>query len=248
MEKHANTIEYEVYGDYALFSDPVVRVGGEKTSYSIPTYEALRGITESIFWKPTIFWVIDEIRVMNRIQTETKGIRPIKYNGGNELAYYTYLKDVRYQVRAHFEFNEHQVNMVQDRNERKYQCMSERMVKSGGRRDIFLGTRECQGYVEPCTVMEGEGFYDNDGNISFGIMVHGITYSDEAVRENEKKHMTIRLWNAYMKDGVIRFPEPEECQIRKVVAEMEMKTFDEKNFCGIREFERGNLFGLDTNA
>lgn len=248
MEKHANTIEYEVYGNYALFSDPVVRVGGEKTSYSIPTYEALRGITESIFWKPTIFWVIDEIRVMNRIQTETKGIRPIKYNGGNELAYYTYLKDVRYQVRAHFEFNEHQVNMVQDRNERKYQCMSERMVKSGGRRDIFLGTRECQGYVEPCTVMEGEGFYDNDGNISFGIMVHGITYSDEAVRENEKKHMTIRLWNAYMKDGVIRFPEPEECQIRKVVAEMEMKTFDEKNFCGIREFERGNLFGLDTNA
>ena len=106
MEKHANTIEYEVYGNYALFSDPVVRVGGEKTSYSIPTYEALRGITESIFWKPTIFWVIDEIRVMNRIQTETKGIRPIKYNGGNELAYYTYLKDVRYQVRAHFEFNE----------------------------------------------------------------------------------------------------------------------------------------------
>ena len=96
--------------------------------------------------------------------------------------------------------------------------------------------------------MEGEGFYDNDGNISFGIMVHGITYSDEAVRENEKKHMTIRLWNAYMKEGVIRFPEPEECQIRKVVAEMEMKTFDEKNFCGIREFERGNLFGLDTNA
>ena len=55
MEKHANTIEYEVYGDYALFSDPVVRVGGEKTSYSIPTYEALRGITESIFWEhPTM--------------------------------------------------------------------------------------------------------------------------------------------------------------------------------------------------
>ncbi len=30
MEKHANTIEYEVYGNYALFSDPVMRVGGEK--------------------------------------------------------------------------------------------------------------------------------------------------------------------------------------------------------------------------
>ena len=53
MKKHRNTIEYEVYGDYALFSDPVMRVGGEKSSYSIPTYEAVKGITESIYWKPT---------------------------------------------------------------------------------------------------------------------------------------------------------------------------------------------------
>jgi CRISPR-associated protein Cas5d len=248
MKKYRNTIEFEVYGPYALFSDPVMRVGGEKTSYHIPTYEALRGIVESIYWKPTIMWIVDAVRVMNPIQTETKGIRPIAYNGGNELAYYTYLKDVRYQVRAHFEINYNHTELKDDRNEYKHHNIAKRMVKRGGRRDIFLGTRECQGYVEPCTVMEGEGFYDNDGNISFGIMVHGITYSDEAVRENEKKHMTIRLWNAYMKDGVIRFPEPEECQIRKVVAEMEMKTFDEKNFCGIREFERGNLFGLDTNA
>ena len=230
MKKYRNTIEFEVYGPYALFSDPVMRVGGEKTSYHIPTYEALRGILESIYWKPTIMWIVDAVRVMNPIQTETKGIRPIAYNGGNELAYYTYLKDVRYQVRAHFEMNYNHPELEEDRNEYKHHNIAKRMVKRGGRRDIFLGTRECQGYVEPCTVMEGEGFYDNDGNISFGIMVHGITYSDEAVRENEKKHMTIRLWNAYMKDGVIRFPEPEECQIRKVVEEMEMKTFDETNF------------------
>ena len=30
MKKYRNTIEFEVYGDYALFSDPVTRVGGEK--------------------------------------------------------------------------------------------------------------------------------------------------------------------------------------------------------------------------
>ena len=51
MKKYRNTIEFEVYGPYALFSDPVMRVGGEKTSYHIPTYEALRGIVESIYWK-----------------------------------------------------------------------------------------------------------------------------------------------------------------------------------------------------
>lgn len=62
MKKYRNTIEFEVYGSYALFSDPVMRVGGEKTSYHIPTYEALRGVVESIYWKPTIMWIVDAVR------------------------------------------------------------------------------------------------------------------------------------------------------------------------------------------
>ena len=28
--KHRNTVEFQISGDYALFSDPVMRVGGEK--------------------------------------------------------------------------------------------------------------------------------------------------------------------------------------------------------------------------
>ena len=48
MKKYRNTIEFEVYGSYALFSNPVMRVGGEKTSYHIPTYEALKGIVERL--------------------------------------------------------------------------------------------------------------------------------------------------------------------------------------------------------
>ena len=42
MKKYRNTIEFEVCGPYAIISDPVMRVGGEKTSYHIPTYEAMR--------------------------------------------------------------------------------------------------------------------------------------------------------------------------------------------------------------
>lgn len=30
MKKYRNTIEFEVYGANALFSDPIMRVGGEK--------------------------------------------------------------------------------------------------------------------------------------------------------------------------------------------------------------------------
>ena len=60
-----NTIEYKVYGKYALFTDPLTKIGGEKFTYQIPTYEALKGITESIYWKPTFVWIIDDVRVMN---------------------------------------------------------------------------------------------------------------------------------------------------------------------------------------
>ena len=90
--EHPNIVEFEVYGDYALFSDPLMRLGGEKCSYQVPTYEALKGILSSVYWKPTFIWRILDVRVMNPIQTEVKGIRPIKYSGGNDLAYYTYLK------------------------------------------------------------------------------------------------------------------------------------------------------------
>lgn len=62
IQRQRNSIEYKVYGKYALFSDPIMRVGGEKCTYQIPTYEAIKGITESIYWKPTLLWVVDGVR------------------------------------------------------------------------------------------------------------------------------------------------------------------------------------------
>ena len=134
-----NIIEYSVFGRYALFTDPLSKTGGEKFSYQLPTYQALKGITESIYWKPTFTWVIDECRIMKPIQTESKGIRPIKYGGGNDLAFYTYLRDVEYRVKAHFEWNENRKDLAQDRNENKHYDIAKRMLERGGRRDIFLG-------------------------------------------------------------------------------------------------------------
>ncbi len=146
LKKYRNTIEFEVYGSYALFSDPVLRVGGEKTSYHIPTYEALKGITESIYWKPSIIWYIDAVRIMNPIQTETKGIRPIAYNGGNELAYYTYLKDVKYQVRAHFEPNNNQPKLKEDsRNENKHHNIAKKNGTKRWTQRHFSGNQRMSG-------------------------------------------------------------------------------------------------------
>ncbi|WP_144463660.1 type I-C CRISPR-associated protein Cas5c [Siminovitchia fortis] len=221
-----NQIEFEVHGNYALFTDPLTKIGGEKMSYQIPTYQSLKGIVESIYWKPTIIWIIDEVRVMNPIRTESKGIRPIEYGGGNTLAYYTYLRDVRYQVRAHFIFNPHRPDLAFDRNEHKHHNIAKRAVKAGGRRDIFLGSRECQGYVEPCEFGRGEGYYDKyDGQIDFGVMVHGINYPDETGRNQ----METRLWRPTMKDGYIKFIRPDECTMIRPIGEMLPKEFNQSN-------------------
>ncbi len=237
-----NQIEFEVYGNYALFTDPLTKIGGEKMSYQIPTYESLKGIVESVYWKPTIMWVIDEMRVINPIRTESKGIRPIEYNGGNTLAYYTYLRDVRYQVRAHFIFNPHREDLAFDRNEHKHHNVAKRAVNAGGRRDIFLGSRECQGYVEPCVYGEGTSFYSEyPGEIDFGIMVHGINYPGET----GKGVMETRLWRPVMKGGIIRFIRPDECTLVRPIGEKPQKKFDHTNVQPVDElymelFERGD--------
>ena len=240
---HENIVEFEVHGDYALFSDPITRTGGEKCTYLIPTYEAIKGVLHSVYWKPTIVWIIDEIRIMNQILTVTKGIRPIRYdNGKNELSFYTYLKDCRYQVKAHFEWNENRPELVKDRNENKHHNVAKRMIEKGGKRDVFLGCRECQAYVEPCIYGQGKGFYDNPASVSevsFGLMYHGITYADEANTIETKGKMTARFWYSVMKNGNIKFPHPKECPVSRPIRSMSIKPFGEQlhNFTCILESE-----------
>lgn len=216
-----NCIEFKVHGRYALFTDPLTKVGGEKCSYHVPTYEALKGIVKSIYWKPTLIWVIDEVRVMKRIRTQTKGTKPQEFGGGNTLAIYTFLADVEYQVRAHFEWNPHRTALEADQIEGKHFAIAKRMVERGGRQDIFLGTRDCQGYVESCKFGDGVGDLDNDGELAFGLMFHGFDYPDET--GDSKLHA--RFWRPTMNNGVIRFDRPEDCAVKRYVRDMTVKPF-----------------------
>jgi CRISPR-associated protein Cas5d len=211
-----NIVEFKVSGKYALFTDPLTKIGGEKCSYHIPTYEALKGILSSVYWKPTIIWIIDKVRIMKPVRTQTKGVKPVKYSGGNDLSIYTYLADVEYQVKAHFVWNENRKDMEQDRNENKHWIVAKRMIERGGRRDVFLGARECQGYVEPCKFGEGDSFYDSYGEIDYGLMFHGFDYPDEL----GKNELHARFWQPKMINGIVDFIRPEECKIRKLVKGM----------------------------
>lgn len=203
-------IAFEVEGEYALFSEPITRVGGEKYSYPIPTYEAVKGICESIYWKPTFQWVVDKVRVLNPIKSEAKGIKTLSYSKPvHSLSYYTYLKKVRYQVQAHIEWNTAREDLASDRIMRKHYDMAIRSIKNGGRRDIFLGTRECQAYIHPTEFGAGEGAYDNSGTVCYGLLYHSITYPNQS----DNKEMRINMWTARMENGVINYPRPENCDV-----------------------------------
>jgi CRISPR-associated protein Cas5d len=128
-------------------------------------------------------------------------------------------------VRAHFEWNKNHKDLEQDRIDGKHFAIAKRMLDRGGRQDIFLGTRDCQGYVEPCIFGEGKGAYDEDDEIGYGLMFHGFDYPDETGADE----LYARFWYPTLKKGVLTFDRPEDCKYRKFVRNMDAKTFGTVN-------------------
>jgi CRISPR-associated protein Cas5d len=147
----------------------------------------------------------------------------------NDLAYYTYLKNPEYEVKVHFEWNQNRPDLEQDRNENKHFQVLKRSIEAGGRRDIFLGTRECQGYVESLELDDfgkKPGFYDDyPGEIDFGVMLHGISYPDETGNDE----LEVRLWRPKCVKGIVQFIRPEDCTVRRMIKKSSMKIFNTEN-------------------
>ena len=119
-------IQLEVWGAYALFTRPEMKV--ERTSYDVMTPSAARGILEAIYWHPGMRWVIDQITVCKPIRftnlrrNEVKNVvnartaKTVMERGKGELYLVTseeiqqraalLLRDVRYVIHAHFEMTE----------------------------------------------------------------------------------------------------------------------------------------------
>lgn len=207
MEK-SKTFYAKIFGDRALITMPETKSGGEKYSYQVPTREMLRGILDSNYFKPTLINVVDEVRIMKPIETEFQGIRLLKSNYKSDLSSYTYLTNVCYYVKYHFEWNMEREDLVKDRNMKKHEEITERSLKRGGRRPIFLGVSECMGYIEELTESDYEqdpGYYDNT-NIGFGIMFVGFLYPQKSGELLRAAYAPIR-----MQHGRIVYPKPEDC-------------------------------------
>lgn len=65
----ANKIRLHIWGDYACFTRPEMKV--ERVSYDVITPSAARGILAAVHWKPAIRWVVDRIHVLKPIRFES---------------------------------------------------------------------------------------------------------------------------------------------------------------------------------
>jgi CRISPR-associated protein Cas5d len=253
-EFKSNPFFMRVFGDYALFTDPMSKGGGEKFTYQVPTYQAIKGIVEACYWKPTFYYIIDEIKVMKPIKTETKGILSPMKNGGKDLNYYTYLKDVEYLIKYHYRWNENRRELDYDRNEKKHEQILLRSMQRGGRRDVFLGTRECIGHIERLRereYREAKSYYDGQC-ISLGIMFHSFVYPDEAYDGNTKGVLTANFCPIIMNDGIIEFVKPEDCNIKHNLGGYFIKSFSENNLTSADElleiYEREGVMADEFNV
>ena len=120
------SVAIEVWGDYACFSRPEMKV--ERVSYDVITPSAARGLVEAIYWHPGMRWVIDRIYVCSPIRftnirrnevkdtINARKVKTVMERGTGELYLATpeciqqraamVLRNVRYVIEAHFAMTE----------------------------------------------------------------------------------------------------------------------------------------------
>ncbi|MEN4336431.1 type I-C CRISPR-associated protein Cas5c, partial [Streptococcus pyogenes] len=100
----------------------------------------------------------------------------------------------------------------------------ERSIRKGGRRDVFLGTRECLGLVDDISQEEYETTvsYYNGVNIDLGIMFHSFAYP-----KDKKTPLKSYFTKTVMKNGVITFKAQSECDIVNTLSSYAFKAPEE---------------------
>ncbi|MGT2910824.1 type I-C CRISPR-associated protein Cas5c [Streptococcus cameli] len=210
-----------IRADRALFTNPATKGGSERSSYSVPTRQALQGIVDSIYFKPTFVNVVTEVKIINQIQTELHGVRALLHDYKADLSYVSYLSDVEYLVKYHFIWNESREDLSHDRLSNKHEAIMQRSLKKGGRRDIFLGTRECLGVVDEVSQEEyenAESYYQGI-SIDLGLMFHSFAYPTD-----KKTPLKSFFSRTVMENGIIHFKPQSECEIVNTLSSYSFKT------------------------
>ncbi len=212
------SVSLEVWGDYACFSRPEMKV--ERVSYDVITPSAARGLLEAIMWHPGMRWIIDRIQVCNPIRftnirrnevkdvISARNVKTLMEKGSGELYLSTpdsiqqraamVLKDVRYIIDAHFELT---AKAVPSDSTGKFQEMARRRIEKGQfYHQPYFGTREFPAHFQPCS--ERPPCPDElKGEKDLGWMLLDMDYRDTT-------DIQPMFFRAVMHDGIIDVPDP----------------------------------------
>ncbi|MBK7984570.1 MAG: type I-C CRISPR-associated protein Cas5 [Candidatus Competibacteraceae bacterium] len=211
-----NTVCLRVWGDYACFTRPEMKV--ERVSYDVMTPSAARGVLEAIFWKPQIVWRVTKIEVLKPIRwasvrrnevasvISTDNVKTAMNRGKGALALYAdedrqqraalLLREVDYRIHARFELTTH---AGPDDTPAKYAAMFHRRVEKGQCfHQPYLGCREFSAdfaWVD-ATESQPEPIADNR---DLGWMLYDLDYRGA--------EPTPCFFRAQLDNGAVRVPE-----------------------------------------
>ena len=211
-------IQLEVWGAYALFSRPELKV--ERVSYDVPTPSAARGIVESVYYHPGLRWYIDRIHVLNPIRFVSirrnevtdkisgRNVRQAAQGGGQALYLVTsqkivqrsslLLQDVHYVIEAHFEMTD---KAAPSDNPGKFQdIVTRRMERGQCFHTPYFGCRE---FPVSFRRWPGGPIPTIDETRDLGLMLYDFDYSDPAA-------ITPTYFRAQLEHGVLN---TQNCEV-----------------------------------
>lgn len=212
-------VRVHVWGDYALFARPEMKV--ERCSYDVMPPSAARGILEAIYWHPGMRWVIDRIQVRKPIRFTSIRRNEVKskvlagnvlraVNGSSKPLYIAskeeivqraaiLLKDVDYLIEAHFEMTE---RASAGDNPGKFKDIVMRRLRRGECFHMpYFGCRE---FPDNFELYEADDLEDGDGREQdLGYMLYDFDYSDP----EDIKPMFFR---AVLRNGIL---DVRDCEV-----------------------------------
>lgn len=191
-----------VSGDYASYNRPELKV--ERLSYDVPTPGAIEGMLKSVYWKPSIRYVVDEIVVFNPIKfanirrnevlkkVSLQAMRS-QMNGGNkDPSIYAdksrdqraavVLKDVRYGIAFHFELTGIKCEQEEDGENKHFNIIKRRLEKGQCFHHPCLGCSEFPvkkiELVDEFNLAEISPKILSMGDVDLGYMCYRMNFAD----------------------------------------------------------------------
>jgi CRISPR-associated protein Cas5d len=219
-----NKIRLRVWGDYACFTRPEMKV--ERVSYEAMTPSAARNILQAILWKPAMEWRVTQIDVLQPIRwisirrnelssviaagTVNQAMKSDSMDIGvfieddRQQRAGLFLRDVEYVIHADFSMT---ARAGQSDNENKFR---EIFLRRAGKGQCFmqpyLGCREFAAFFE---LLEADAPDPKpiEETKALGWMLYDLDYKQSSP--------TPAFFNAQIEHGSLKVPDPASMEVRQ---------------------------------